>query len=98
SLGLGSLGQVNFVETMPPIPTVEAKSRPPVLSSTWSPAKAAPGPIRALSVLPLCRTCQEDSGSEAGAWLNERKLKNEYAVPQGHNSTTASGLSSVAVR
>src|SRR5882762_6140986 len=69
SLGLGSIGQVNFVDTTAPIPTVEAKSSPWSLSSTWSPANGALGPMSALSVLPLSRTCQDDSGSEAGAWL-----------------------------
>jgi len=51
----------------------------------------------ALRVLPLCRTCQDDSGSEAGAWLMEWKLKNDCEVPQGHSSTTASGSIFVAV-
>ena len=48
--------------------------------------------MSAFSDLPLWRTCQEDSGSEAGAELNERKLKKEYEVPHGHSSTTAWGL------
>src|ERR1700733_13899997 len=97
SFGLGSRGQGNLVETMPPMPTGEAKSAPPVLNSTWSPAKAAVGPMRAFRDLPLWRTCQDDSGSEAGAELNERKLKKEYEGPQGHSSMTASGLICMAV-
>src|SRR5471032_2736077 len=87
SFGFGSSGHVNLVDTTAPMPTVEAKSSPPSLSSTWSPAYGALGPIRAFRVLPLWRTCQDDSGSEAGAWFIYGRLKKEYEVPQGQSSS-----------
>src|SRR5476649_1098491 len=96
SFGFGSSGQVNLVDTTAPMPTVEAKSPPPWLSSTWSPAYGALGPIRAFRVFPLWRTCQDDSGSEAGAWFIYGRLKNEYEVPQGQISITACDFSSSA--
>src|SRR5690606_35415497 len=93
-----SFGQVNLVETTAPRPTLLAKSSPPSLSSTWSPAKLLPRPASALKVLPLLRTCQDEVGSEAGYWSVAGRLWIENAVPQGHSSTTASGLASCAAR
>src|SRR5690606_1021587 len=97
SVGLSvSLGQVNLVDTTAPMPTLEAKSSPPSESSTWSPAKLLPDPISAFMLLPLVRTCHEDSGSDAGYWSVAGRLWKANAVPHGQSSITASGLASCA--
>ena len=54
-------------------------------------------PIKALRVFPFRRTCQELLGSEATDMFMKGIVKNEYAVPHGQNSTSASGLMLSAV-
>jgi hypothetical protein len=50
------------------------------------------GPISALNVLPFKRICRELVGSDETGWFIYGIVKNEYDVPQGQISTTASGL------
>src|SRR5271166_2536146 len=87
-----SEGRTNCVPTTPPTPIVEAKSSAPSLSSTWSPKYGIESPISAFNVLALDRTWNELSGSDATDILKCGMVKNEYAVPQGQNSTNAPGF------
>src|SRR6476469_2218322 len=90
-------GRTNWVPTTPPTPTVEAKSLPPSLSSTWSPKNGTLSPVSAFNVFTLERTWNELVGSEATDILKCGMVKKENAVPQGQNSTRAPGFTDWAV-
>src|SRR6185437_5944979 len=100
--------QVNFVPTTPPVPTVDAKSRPCSMycpgfvwgiseSSTWSPYTAAVGPRRALYHLMRRRTCTAPTGSAVTAWSMEASHARLGVVPQGQICVTLSGFSALVV-